>query len=86
MSEFNPDWISPPGDTIRDIMSERVITRRKLGCMLNLSESCIIGLLDGSLEIDNDLATRLSKKLGSSVTFWETREKEYREAIKDQKG
>ena len=49
--------------------------------MLDLSESCIIGLLDGSLEIDNDLATRLSEKLGSSVSFWETREKQYREAL-----
>jgi plasmid maintenance system antidote protein VapI len=72
---------SPPGDTIRDICQERGISRSKLGKMLRLSNNSILQLLDGSLNIDNDLAYCLSKVLGSSSTFWINREKQYREAI-----
>jgi plasmid maintenance system antidote protein VapI len=80
---FHPDWISPPGDTIRDIMDECGISRRKLACMLDESERNVIALINGDFYIDNDMATRLSEKLGSSVAFWENRERQYREALSE---
>jgi HTH-type transcriptional regulator/antitoxin HigA len=70
---------SPPGDTIQDILQERGISRFKFGCMVKLSEKAVLGLFDGGLLIDNDLASRLSETLGSSVEFWENRERNYRE-------
>jgi HTH-type transcriptional regulator/antitoxin HigA len=76
---------SPPGDTIRDILQERGISRFKFGCMIKLSEKAVLGLFDGSLPIDNDLAYRLSDTLGSTPTFWEERERLYREELRQVK-
>ena len=74
---------SPPGDTIRDIMEERGITRFKLGKMLAISDQNVLDLLDGKFPIDNDMACRLSEVLGSTPDFWENREKQYRDALSD---
>ncbi len=72
---------SPPGDTIRDIIDEKGISRDKLAHMLGASKHQIEMLLDGRYCIDNDMASRLADKLGSTVTFWENREKQYRESL-----
>jgi len=79
--EFDPDWRSPPGDTILDLICERGISRFKLGRLLNISDDNVLNLLKGDFLIDNDMASRLSETLGSTVQFWENREKQYREAI-----
>jgi len=80
--EFKPDWVSSPGDTIRDIMAEKGISRFKLGRMLKVSEKSVLGLMFGSFPIDNDMANKLSESLGSSVEFWEERERIYREQLR----
>lgn len=72
---------SPPGDTIRDIMEEKGISKGCLAYMLNVSKHQIEMLLDGRYDIDNDMASRLADRLGSTVTFWENRENQYREAL-----
>jgi plasmid maintenance system antidote protein VapI len=72
---------SSPGDTIQDIMDERGISRFKLGKMLNLREKLVMDLLEGRFLLDNDMACRLSEALGSTVTFWEMREKNYRDTL-----
>lgn len=72
---------SPPGDTIKDICQEKGISTKELGRMLKLSDVSIGQLLYGTLAIDEDLAYRLSKVLGSSAAFWMNREKHYRDAL-----
>ena len=72
---------SSPGDTIRDILEEKGISKDRLAYMLNASKHQIEMLLDGRYDIDNDMASRLADKLGSTVAFWENREKQYREAL-----
>lgn len=72
---------SSPGETIRDIMEEKGISKDHLAYMLNASKHQIEMLLDGRYDIDNDVASRLADKLGSTVTFWENREKQYRELL-----
>jgi HTH-type transcriptional regulator/antitoxin HigA len=80
------DWIpSPPGDTISDIMDERGMSRMRLGCLLDLRERGVSSLLDGSLQIDNDMACRLSSVLGSTPDFWEKREQIYRKELVESK-
>jgi plasmid maintenance system antidote protein VapI len=69
---------SPPGDTIKDIMEERGISRFKLGKLLDIKESSVLKLLDGDFLIDSDMAFRLADTLGSTPKFWEERERLYR--------
>jgi len=73
---------SPPGDTISDIMQERGMTNEEICELLDISSRELSQLLAGVLEIDSDLAYKLSTVLGSTYEFWGNREKNYRAGIK----
>lgn len=77
---------SPPGDTISDIMQENGISRRKLCCKLDITESMLSHLLTGVFHIDDDMAEKLSDVLGSTPAFWMNRERQYREALAEEEG
>jgi HTH-type transcriptional regulator/antitoxin HigA len=72
---FRPDWASAPGDTIMDIMENRAISKSLLGEALGLSLGRLENLLIGGT-MSSELASKLSK-----VTFWNNREKQYRQAL-----
>ncbi len=76
---FSPDWQSPPGDTIADLMRERGWTSAQLAARLDLSVKNLNLLIDGEMTITNDLAFKLATVLGSSALFWLRREAAYRQ-------
>jgi len=78
---FNPDWASPPGDTIQDIIDADGISRDRLALMIGVEASQIDGLLEGRMEIGYDLAERLGR-LWSTKEFWLARERNYRRDLK----
>lgn len=79
---FNPDWCSPPGNTIKDILDERGIALREFSEKLNVD--CIFAgnLIHGDIEIDKHMADELSFWLGGSPEFWLKREERYRKHSK----
>lgn len=77
----SPNWVSPPGDTISDILGERDISFLDFKSLINLSELNTKQLLDGKLRINSALAERLAIVLGASQSFWLEREKQYCEAL-----
>lgn len=80
-TQFLPDWASPPGETIADILEERGITTKQFSRTTSLPLATIAGLISGVIEIDVRIATILSNSLGASVDFWQQRETNFREAI-----
>lgn len=78
---FNPHWVSAPGTTISDIMESNNVTHRELCDKLGLEAAEFYLLLLGDLEINDDLAEKLSKWAGSSKAFWLAREANYREGL-----
>ena len=75
---FNPDWISPPGDTIADILAERQWLSSDLAKLLSISPQQLDLLMNGEMLIDEAMATKLAKVMGSSPGFWMRREAQYR--------
>jgi plasmid maintenance system antidote protein VapI len=75
---------SPPGDTIKDIMEEKDISRSKLGKLLDIRDEQVSKLLSGIYLIDSDMAYRLSVALGSTQDFWEERERQYRIQLREE--
>lgn len=73
--EFKPDWVSPPGDTIAEIMEERGVCQAYLGALL------VSDLLSGELPIGEALAARLEETVGCPAQFWLNREAQYREGL-----
>jgi HTH-type transcriptional regulator / antitoxin HigA len=77
--KFEPDWVSPPGDTIADILEERDWTQQDFANRMGYSTKHISLLINGKVPITQDTAMRLERVLGSSAGFWLTREAQYRE-------
>lgn len=75
---FQPDWASPPGDTIADILDQRAITTQELRQYLHGLPVEVDHLLSGRTTITIALARRLHETLGGSVEFWMARDYHYR--------
>lgn len=75
---FAPDWVSPPGDTILDLIEERGWTQAELADRLGYSRKHVNQLVKGTASLTEDAAVRLDRVLGGSVSFWLTREAQYR--------
>lgn len=78
---FKPDWASPPGDTITDILRERKLSIAKFARDMQCSIADAHDLLRGHATITISVARNLARSLGSSVEFWMSRDFQYREDI-----
>ena len=75
---FNPDWYSPPGDTIQDVLEERKLSLSDFAQQMNISLLESGNLLSGKMVINKEIAKKLSIVLGSTPQFWLNRELGYR--------
>jgi plasmid maintenance system antidote protein VapI/Zn-dependent peptidase ImmA (M78 family) len=80
-NDFQPDWISAPGDTIADILEERDLPQAEFARRIGHTLSEARGLLEGREPITPELATKLQHVLGASATFWINRETQYRQDV-----
>ena len=78
---FGPDWVSPPGDTIADLLEERCWTQAEFAIRLGTSRKFVNQLLSGEASINEATALKLERVLGSTIRFWLNREAEYRAAL-----
>jgi HTH-type transcriptional regulator/antitoxin HigA len=78
---FNPDWASPPGETITTILRQRSISPADFAQQLEQNLDDVRALLEGRSAITLALARRLSSVLGASVEFWMARDYRYRTTI-----
>ncbi|WP_368300448.1 helix-turn-helix domain-containing protein [Kluyvera sichuanensis] len=78
-AKFAPDWVSPPGDTIIDIIEDKGWTQQELAERLGYSEKHVSQLVNGKVPLTDDTAVKLANVLGSSAGFWISREAKFRE-------
>lgn len=78
---FSPDRVSPPGDTIIDLMDEHGLTDVELSKKIGLSVSKGQQLLRGDMQLNECMALRLQDIFDVSVNFWLKREGVYRKHI-----
>lgn len=76
-----PNWISPPGETILDILEERGWSQSDLAERTGYTRKHINQLVKGNASITEDTALKLERVLGSTAAFWLNREAQYRELI-----
>lgn len=79
---FNPNWVSPPGDTIDDLLKEQGITTAELAGRLGMDDTEIDELITGRKKIDSSVAHKLEAALGGAADFWLARERQYRQGLK----
>ncbi|MCC5661427.1 helix-turn-helix domain-containing protein [Nostoc sp. XA010] len=78
---FTPDWVSPPGDTIADLLEERDWTQVQLAERLGYTTKHISQLINGKAPINEETALKLERVLGSTTAFWLSREAQYRAGL-----
>ncbi len=78
---FTPDWVSPPGDTIADLLEERDWTQAQLAERLGYTTKHVSQLINGKAPINQETALKLERVLGSTAAFWLSREAQYRAAL-----
>ncbi len=75
--DFVPQWSSPPGETISDILTMQGLSRRDFAHAMSFTASDVETLLQGRRRITNEIAHRLKKTLGVSIQFWLRRDRQY---------
>lgn len=78
---FSPNWASKPGDTMKDIISEKQISFSTFAYNMRMTEEEANKLVNAETEITSIIARNLSIVLGSSEEFWIKREANYRNQV-----
>jgi len=78
---FQPDWTSPPGETIADILEERNLSLSDFASQMRLTPQAATDLLKGDRGITEIVAAKLQRIVGASSEFWMARENQYRKAL-----
>jgi HTH-type transcriptional regulator / antitoxin HigA len=77
--DFQPDWVSPPGETIAEILEQKNLSPIKFAERIGRTSEEVEELIRGAENITIETARKLQNILGASVAFWMIRESQYRE-------
>ncbi len=78
---WTPDVAVAPGETIREILSERGITQADFAIRLGKTEKFVSQLVNGKASLTHDTAIELERALGVPSAFWNAAEAEYRDFL-----
>jgi HTH-type transcriptional regulator / antitoxin HigA len=73
----DPNWASPPGETIRRLIATCEVPPEELADRLGLRADQFEALIGGRTRITMAIAEVLAETLGSSPRFWLARDKSY---------
>src|SRR6266478_4308186 len=78
IDRFLPNWASPPGQTISQLMCRAGLSIIGLAAKLNVTTSEATSLLAGMSDLSGQVAEKLSDILGGSADYWMKREAQFR--------
>lgn len=78
-NEYQPDYVSPPGESLQELLDERNINRESFCHQINWSEDLYLGVLSGEKPIERQMAQDLERVLGVPALFWLQRQLRYDE-------
>ena len=81
--EFEPDWASPPGETIAEFIKDKNWKQKELAARLDISDKHLNQLIKGKVSLTPDMARRLALVLGPTEDFWIKIESFYREQLRN---
>ncbi len=74
---YTPKEISPPGETIAEILEERGMTQVDLARRMGRSEKTISLVINGKSPISTETAGQLEMVLGTPASYWLSHEAQY---------
>lgn len=82
---FQPSEVSPPGDSLAELIEERGIAQAELARRMGRPQNAISEIVLGTKEITENTALELERVLGTPAHFWLARESRYREFLARQR-
>lgn len=78
---FDPDWCSAPGETLLEVLKERMIRPAQFAARAGMTPELLFAVLNGEAVIDRAIADRLTIATGVTQQFWLGREQHFREGL-----
>jgi len=78
---FQPDYAVPPGATLKETLEVKGLSQADLALRTGLTEKTISQIVNGIAGITYETAEKLELALGIPASFWNARERSYREAL-----
>lgn len=79
--EYEPDFVSPPGETLQDILDDIGMSQAELARRMGRPNKTINEIIKAETAILPRTALQLEKVLNIPASFWNNREKKYREYL-----
>lgn len=80
-NQYTPDYVSPPGETLQEVLEEQGITQAELAERTGRPKKTINEIINGKTAITPETALQLERVLNVPASFWNNRERQYREAL-----
>jgi addiction module HigA family antidote len=80
-NEYLPDVVSPPGETLLEMLEERGMSQAELAERTGRPKKTINEIIKGKATITPATALQLERVLGAPASFWNEREQNYRESL-----
>jgi addiction module HigA family antidote len=80
-NEYVPDVVSPPGETLMEMLEERGMSQAELAERTGRPKKTINEIIKGKATITPATALQLERVLGAPASFWNNREQQYRENL-----
>jgi addiction module HigA family antidote len=81
INQYNPDYVSPPGETLEEVLEERGMSQVELAERMGRPKKTINEIIKGKAAITEETALQLELVLGIPAHFWNNRERHYRECL-----
>lgn len=78
---FAPDYIVPPGASLRDAMEQMSMTQTSLSKRLGTSVQSLNRIFKGEQAISPDMAAKLEMVMGTPARFWNSLQAQYAEQL-----
>ena len=80
-NQYRPDFVSHPGATLKDALEEIGLSQADLATRMGRPVKTISEVINGKASITPETAVQLELVVGIPATFWNSREKAYREFL-----
>ena len=80
-NKYVPDFVSPPGETLQETLEAIGMSQAELAERTGRPKKTINEIVKGKASISPDTALKLERALGIPASFWNNRERDYRESL-----
>jgi addiction module HigA family antidote len=80
-NQYKPDLVSPPGETLQETLEAMGMSQAELAQRTGRPKKTINEIIKGKAAISPETALQLERVLGVPATFWNSRERHYREDL-----